>query len=121
MASSRSWSTYLPGPDVRPARGSGSKSRSRFADSTAATPVPTRGRRARALEGRCEGRKPYGFHPNERAVVEHMKDLRRKPVKEARLSFDGIAQQLNAEGHTTRYGKPWTRAAVHVVLSRASS
>jgi DNA invertase Pin-like site-specific DNA recombinase len=74
--------------------------------------------RIRGREGRCEGRKPYGFHPNEQAMIEHMKQLRRKPVKDARLSFDQIAQQLNAEGHTTRYGKPWTRAAVHVVLSR---
>jgi DNA invertase Pin-like site-specific DNA recombinase len=75
--------------------------------------------RIRRRKGRCEGRKPYGFHPNEGALLEHMKDLRRKPLKDNRLSFAGIAQQLNAEGHTTRYGKPWTRAAVHVVLSRA--
>ena len=66
--------------------------------------------RIRRREGRGEGRKPYGFRPNERAVLEHMKDLRRKPVKEDPLSFEGIAQQLNAEGQTTRYGKPWTRA-----------
>ena len=30
----------------------------------------------------------------------------------------GDCRQLNAEGHTTRYGKPWTRAAVFQVLSR---
>jgi len=53
--------------------------------------------RMRRRDGRCEGRKPYGFHPNEHAVLEHMKDLRRKPVKADRLSFDGIAQHLNAE------------------------
>jgi hypothetical protein len=36
------------------------------------------------------------------------------------LSYEGIATQLNAEGHTTRYGRPWTRAAVFKVepLSR---
>jgi DNA invertase Pin-like site-specific DNA recombinase len=74
--------------------------------------------RLRRKGERVEGRKPYGFHENERKVIERMRALRRKPVKGDRLSFDGIAQRLNAEGHTTRYGKPWTRAAVHVVLSR---
>jgi len=74
--------------------------------------------RIRSREGRCEGRKPYGFHPNEQAIIEHMKQLRWKPVKDVALSFEGIARQLNDEGHTTRYGKPWTRAAVHMVLSR---
>ncbi len=29
-----------------------------------------------------------------------------------------IARQMTAEGKTTRYGKPWTRGAVHTVLSR---
>jgi DNA invertase Pin-like site-specific DNA recombinase len=73
--------------------------------------------RIRSRRGRCEGRKPYGFREDEKALIEHMKQLRRKPMG-ARLSFDRIAEQLNAEGHTTRYGRPWTRAAVHVVLSR---
>ena len=73
--------------------------------------------RLRRKGHRVEGRKPYGFRPDEQAIVEHMRALRAKPRGE-RLSFEGIAAQLNAEGHTTRYGKPWTRAAVFQVLSR---
>jgi DNA invertase Pin-like site-specific DNA recombinase len=64
---------------------------------------------------RVEGRKPYGFHPNERAIVAHMQALRDVP-RDVRPSYDGIAQQLNAEGHTTRYGKQWTRAGVFEAL-----
>jgi DNA invertase Pin-like site-specific DNA recombinase len=73
--------------------------------------------RLRRKGQRVEGRKPYGFHDNEKAVIEQMKALR-KPAKGARLSYEGIAQALNERGITTRYGRPWTRAAVHVVLSR---
>lgn len=74
--------------------------------------------RLRRKGQRVEGRKPYGYHAAEEQVLERMRQLRRKPVKGERLSYDAIAQQLNGEGKTTRYGKPWTRAAVHVVLSR---
>jgi DNA invertase Pin-like site-specific DNA recombinase len=73
--------------------------------------------RLRRKGQRVEGRKPYGFRPDEHAIVEHMRALRAKPRAE-RLSYEGIATQLNAEGHTTRYGRPWTRAAVFQVLSR---
>ena len=73
--------------------------------------------RLRRKGHRVEGRKPYGFRPDEQAIVEHMRALRAKPRGE-RLSFEGIAAQLNAEGHTTRYGKAWTRAAVFQILSR---
>src|SRR5687768_7393678 len=61
--------------------------------------------RLRRKGRRVEGRKPYGFHAAERALLERMKELRRKPAKSRRLSFDAIAQHLNAEGHRTRYGK----------------
>jgi DNA invertase Pin-like site-specific DNA recombinase len=73
--------------------------------------------RLRRKGHRVEGRKPYGFRPDEQAIVEHMRTLRAKPRGE-RLSYEGIATQLNAEGHTTRYGKAWTRAAVFQILSR---
>ena len=73
--------------------------------------------RLRRKGHRVEGRKPYGFRPDEQAIVEHMRALRAKPRGE-RLSYQGIAAQLNVEGHTTRYGKAWTRAAVFQVLSR---
>jgi DNA invertase Pin-like site-specific DNA recombinase len=73
--------------------------------------------RLRRKGHRVEGRKPYGFRPDEKAIVEHMRALRAKPRGE-RLSYAGIAAQLNAEGHTTRYGKLWTRAGVFQILSR---
>jgi hypothetical protein len=59
-----------------------------------------------------EGRKPYGHRPDESALLERMRTMRRKPVKAERLSYAGIAAQLNAEGHTTRYGRSWTRDGV---------
>jgi DNA invertase Pin-like site-specific DNA recombinase len=73
--------------------------------------------RLRRKGRRVEGRKPYGFRPDEQKVLEHMQQLRGRPRGE-RLSYEGIASQLNAEGRTTRYGKPWTRAGVFQVLSR---
>jgi DNA invertase Pin-like site-specific DNA recombinase len=74
--------------------------------------------RLRAKGARVEGRKPYGTHPNERALLDRMRTLRRKPVKGARLSYAAIAAQLNTEGHTTRYGRPWTRDGVCKALAR---
>ena len=73
--------------------------------------------RLRRKGHREEGRKPYGFRPDEHALLEHMRALRAKPRGE-RLSYDAIATQLNSAGHTTRYGKAWPRAAVFQVLSR---
>jgi DNA invertase Pin-like site-specific DNA recombinase len=75
--------------------------------------------RLRRKGQRVEGRKPYGFHPNERAIVAHMQALRAVP-RDVRPSFNTIAQQLNAEGHTTRYGKQWTPAAVFEALRTAA-
>jgi Recombinase len=59
----------------------------------------------------------YEWDGLNRVVIEHMRELRLRPRGE-RLSYEAIAQQLNDEGRTTRYGKPWTRAAVFQVLSR---
>lgn len=75
--------------------------------------------RLRAKGTRVEGRKPYGTHPDERALIDRMWTLRRKPVRGARLSYAAIAAQLNAVGHTTRYGRPWTRDGVCKVLGPA--
>jgi DNA invertase Pin-like site-specific DNA recombinase len=73
--------------------------------------------RLRRKGHRVEGRKPYGFRPDERAMLDRMRHLRELPRGE-RLSYEAIAAHLNADGHTTRYGKPWTRAGVFQVLSR---
>jgi len=68
---------------------------------------------------RVEGRKPYGFHPNERAIVAHIQALR-AVSRDVRPSLADVAAQLNAEGHTTRYGKRWTPAGVFEALRTAA-
>jgi DNA invertase Pin-like site-specific DNA recombinase len=35
------------------------------------------------------------------------------------MTLDGIAAKLNADGHTTRRGKPWTAGTAYSVLNRA--
>ena len=73
--------------------------------------------RLRRKDKRVEGRKPYGFRPDEQKILDHMRQWRALP-RGQRLSYAAIAARLNVEGHTTRYGKPWTRAGVFQVLSR---
>jgi DNA invertase Pin-like site-specific DNA recombinase len=72
--------------------------------------------RKRARGERVEGAKPYGHHPAEKAVIQRMKQLRRKPTKGRRLSVAAIAAQLNAEGHRNRAGRTWSAQLVHHVL-----
>ncbi len=54
----------------------------------------------RKKAGRCEGRKPYGEHQEhaerESAVVNLVRQLRRKPIGGERLSLAAIAAELNA-------------------------
>jgi hypothetical protein len=55
-------------------------------------------------------------HAAERAVIERMKSLRRRPAKGKRQSVSAIAEQLNAEGHRNRSGRAWSPQMVHHVL-----
>src|SRR5580698_7292635 len=64
--------------------------------------------RKRAKEGRCEGRKPFGYFEGEAAARERMKALRAEG-----LGFDRIAVRLNAEQVPTRTGKPWHGVVVN--------
>jgi DNA invertase Pin-like site-specific DNA recombinase len=68
--------------------------------------------RMRAKEGRCEGRKPYGFFDGEDAVIERMNALRATG-----LGFDRIAAQMNAEGLKTRTGARWHGLVVNRILT----
>ncbi len=68
--------------------------------------------RKRAKEGRCEGRKPYGFYEGETEVVERMKILR-----ESGMGFDRIAATLNAEGVKPRSGVKWGGFTVNKILT----
>src|SRR6266852_5482077 len=49
--------------------------------------------RKRAKEGRCEGRKPYGFYEGEARAIERIKALRASG-----MGFDRAAAKLNEEG-----------------------
>ncbi len=68
--------------------------------------------RKRAKEGRCEGRKPYGFYDGEEAVIERMNALRATG-----LGFDRVAVQLNTEGLKTRTGARWHGLVVNRILT----
>jgi DNA invertase Pin-like site-specific DNA recombinase len=70
--------------------------------------------RTKARTGRCEGRKPFGFHPGEKRVLERMRALRSEG-----LGFDRLAAQLNTEGFETRKGTPWHGFVVNRIVSRA--
>lgn len=75
--------------------------------------------RIRRETGRCEGRKPYGERPGEPEAIDMMRQLRRKPIGKAkRMSFARIAAELQAAGHPTRSGKPWSASSVKTILSR---
>ena len=65
----------------------------------------------RAREGRCEGRKPFGFYDGEATAVERIQALRNEG-----LGFDRIARQLNSEGIPTRTGRPWHGIVVNRIL-----
>ena len=76
--------------------------------------------RKRAKGERVEGVKPYGHLPAEKAVIDRMRQLRRKPVNGIRQSVAKVAAQLNAEGHRNRAGREWSAQLVHHVLATSA-
>jgi DNA invertase Pin-like site-specific DNA recombinase len=68
--------------------------------------------RKRAKEGRCEGRKPYGFYDGEAAALERAKALRAEG-----LGFDRIAARLNEENIPTRTGRLWHGVVINRILT----
>jgi hypothetical protein len=76
--------------------------------------------RQRRQTGRCEGRKPFGAHPGELAVLHRIRQLHRKPRGQERLSYGAIAAQLNAERLPTRTGAPWRAGTVRRIVRRAT-
>lgn len=68
--------------------------------------------RARARDGRCEGRNPLGYFEGEAEAVTRMKALRAEG-----LGFDRIAARLNADGISTRSGKPWHGLVINRILT----
>ncbi|MFN7939096.1 MAG: recombinase family protein [Bryobacteraceae bacterium] len=72
--------------------------------------------RKREREGRCEGRKPYGFYEGERATIDRMKTLRAEG-----MGFDRIAARLNDEGLPSRTGGRWHGLVVNRILTGKSA
>ena len=71
----------------------------------------------RQKTGQCEGRKRYGEHQahaeRESAVVNLVKQLRRKPIGGERLSLAAIAAELNARAEQDPALRPRTAARWH--------
>lgn len=63
--------------------------------------------RARA-QGRCDGAKPYGQNPNERAILQLLINL----TDMGTLTPTGIARLFNDGGFRTRQGTEWTRQSI---------
>jgi DNA invertase Pin-like site-specific DNA recombinase len=75
--------------------------------------------RKRRQSGKCEGRKGFGeVDQTEAATLDRIRQLRRKPRKADRLSFQQVADQLNAEGLPTRTGTAWSKGSVHAICRR---
>jgi site-specific DNA recombinase len=72
--------------------------------------------RAKAANGVCEGRKPYGTRPGESEVIERILSLR-----DAGTAMDAIAETLNTEGVAPRSGSRWYGSSVRNVLMRAAA
>ena len=64
--------------------------------------------RAKAKRGKCEGRKGYADTEAGRAIVHKIRLLRRRPKVGPRLTWQQIADRLNAEGIKTLDGNEWT-------------
>lgn len=71
----------------------------------------------RQKAGRCEGRKRYGEHQahaeRENAVVNLVRQLRRKPIGGERLSLAAIATELNTRAEQDPALRPRTAAKWH--------
>ena len=70
--------------------------------------------RSRAKNGRCEGRKPFGYFEGEAAALARINALRAEG-----MGFDRIAARLNEEKVSTRTGKPWHGLVVNRILTRS--
>jgi DNA invertase Pin-like site-specific DNA recombinase len=69
--------------------------------------------RMKAKEGRCEGRKPFGWLEEERPALLMMRAMR----KEGKL-FRVITEELNTAGYRTKSGGMWIEGTVAAILRR---
>lgn len=70
-------------------------------------------RRMKATTGRCEGRKPFGFHASEQPALSLMRKMRAEGA-----TNEAIATELNGLGHAPRYSSEWRRTTVAKILKR---
>ena len=68
----------------------------------------------KALTGRCEGNKPYGFYPSESPIRSHI-----LAMAGSGASCRAIAMRLNSEGTPTRRGGPWHDVVVASIIRAA--
>ena len=69
--------------------------------------------RKKAATGKCEGRKEYGFYPNEKSVLKTILDF-----KSAGKTANWISVDLNNNNVTTRIGGKWFGSTVNKILRR---
>jgi len=77
--------------------------------------VKLRGARQRSKtnNGRCEGRKPYGFYPGEAETLKRIRELR-----DSGETPTTIALKLRGEGRKTRSGGEWLQPTVSKIIIR---
>lgn len=74
--------------------------------------------RSRAKSGKCEGRKPYGYRPGEKEVLDVIKLLWNG---NAGMTFNQLAIDLNSMGLKTRCGGRWCKQRVHQIVKQLKS
>lgn len=67
------------------------------------------------LHGRCDGRKPFGFFPEEQATLDLILSYRRSG-----MATDIIAETLNVQGIATRSGGKWIGQTIRKILTSQS-
>lgn len=67
--------------------------------------------RAKARDGRCEGRKPFGFYENEVQSLARIHDLHAQG-----MNYEQLAKTLNSEGLKTRSSGLWYPATLRRIL-----
>jgi DNA invertase Pin-like site-specific DNA recombinase len=71
-------------------------------------------RKNNRISTKVEGRKAYGFHPDEKDILKRIKQLRTKGGNKER-TWGGIANALNDAGLKNRSGNDWKMANVRSI------
>ena len=71
-------------------------------------------RKNNRISTKVEGRKAFGFHPDEKDILKRIKELRTKGGNKER-TWGGIARALNQAGHKNRSGSDWKMANVRSI------